>query len=320
MDNISYMQTLTAYKYKIIDVNTKEPLISGDGSNGTIDIHKLLMEFSAYMEKTQFSTNTKKVISLKLMNEETSTVSSKRVHFKATSGRYGQRTIALDINNEKNKTELGTEKAICHFYNVFFYIENRSYENICIFHRYGRGGCKTIFIEIFNKFLRLRDMKIELSALFSPEQQNNIVNSQKTKLRLLKNTIKHIESADVADNIESKKTIKHNTEMELTINLKNKKVVDRLPIDGIKDVILGRKKVIDVFEIPEDFLFDQAKMEMKLGNQIRTIDLANLGKIFCEYDITEKLEYDSQNEPTYQTILHEADCYYLVHKKRSMVV
>ena len=316
MADVMSMQTLTAYKYNIniIDKNSKDTLTIGDGTNNTIDFCKVLLDFANYMTKTQRSNNAQKVLSLCLTNETKSQFANTRVHFKATSGRYGQRTVAVNINDENDRMELGTEKAICHFYNVFFYIEYNTTENICIFHRYGRGGCKTIFLELFSKFLYEKDMRIEMSALVSPEQQNNIVNGQKTKLRLLRNTVKIKESTDVVDNIQIPKKTTNNTEMELSINLRNRNMSGN--IGQINDIIFGRKKVSEVFEIPNNFEYDQAKVEMRIGNQTQTIDLNDLGRILCEFDITNQLDFDEDNEPIYETISKEADAYYDIQKKR----
>ena len=218
------MQTITAYKYRIINTKTKEPITSGDGSNDTADIAKLLDEFSSFMKRTQLSSYSQKVLSLEKTENTTSTVAEQCVHFRATAGRYGQRTVAINIKKNNSKTELGTDNAICHFYNVFFYIENDKLDNICIFHRYGRGGCKTIFLELFNRFLAEKELKIEMSALVSPEQESIIEQGEKTKLRLLKNTTKENTSSDIADKLKPSKRMNNNTEMELTINLKNKNI------------------------------------------------------------------------------------------------
>lgn len=58
--NVS-MQTITAYKYRIIDTKSRQPMPSGDSTNGSIDIVALLSEFAVFMEKTQISTTTEKV-------------------------------------------------------------------------------------------------------------------------------------------------------------------------------------------------------------------------------------------------------------------
>lgn len=311
------MQTITAYKYRIINTKTKEPITSGDGTNDTVDIAKLLDEFSSFMKRTQLSSYSQKVLSLEKTKNTTSTVAEQCVHFRATAGRYGQRTVAINIKKNNSKTELGTDNAICHFYNVFFYIENGKLDNICIFHRYGRGGCKTIFLELFNRFLAEKELKIEMSALVSPEQESVIEQGEKTKLRLLKNTKKVKVATDIADNLNPSKRMNNNTEMELTINLKNKNIKDKL--GNLNDVLFGRKTVGEVFEIPNNFEYDETKVEMKIGNQTKTINLEQIGQMLCECDITRKLEYDAEKEPTYSTISREADAYYSLQKEKGAI-
>ena len=311
------MQTITAYKYRIIDTKTKEPIVSGDGSNDTIDIAQLLSDFSSFMERTQLSSYSQKVLSLEKTENTTSTVAEQCVHFRATSGRYGQRTVAINIKEDDSKTELGTDNAICHFYNVFFYIENSKLDNICIFHRYGRGGCKTIFLELFNRFLVEKELKIVMSALVSPEQESIIEKGEKTKIRLLKNTTKENTSSDIADKLKPSKRMNNNTEMELTINLKNKNIKNKL--GDLNDVLFRRKTVGEVFEIPDNFDYNEAKVEMKIGNQTKTISLEEIGQMLCECDITRKLEYDAEKEPTYSTISREADAYYSLQKEKGAI-
>ena len=317
MSNNMAMQTITAYKYKITNTKEKEPLVSGDGTNGTISICKLLEDFAAYMKRTHLSTYSQKVLTLEKSKETKSDVAEKCIHFKATSGRYGQRTVAIDINDDKSKTELGTTKAICHFYNVFFFVEYNTTENICIFHRYGRGGCKTVFLELFNRFLQKQDLRIEMTAMVSPEQESVLQKGRKTKIRLLKNTTKTPASTDITDNFALPKKMSNNTEMELTINLKNKKMAYKM--DEINDFIFGKKTVGEIFEIPENFEYDQTKVEMFIGNQQRTVDLDYIGSMLCECDITHKLSYDKDNEPTYETISAEANSYYSIQKKKACI-
>lgn len=314
-DNMA-MQTITAYKYKILTAKG-EPLVSGDGENGTVSIGSLLEEFAVFMKKPRISTYSHKVLSLEKTKDTNSNVAEQCFHFKATSGRYGQRTIAIDIDNFKKKTELGTSDAICHFYNVFFYIEYNTTDNICIFHRYGRGGCKTVFFEIFSRFLKEKGLKIEMTALVSPEQESVLKSSKKTKLRLIKNTTKNIVSPDIADNFTPQKKMNNNVEMELTINLKNRKMSGK--IDSMTDLIMGRKKVSEVFEIPDSFEYDQTKVELLVGKQQKTIDLDYLGSMLCECDITDRLKFDEENEPIYETLSSEANSYYLVQKKKVLI-
>ena len=102
--------------------------------------------------------------------------------------------------------------------------------------------------------------------------------------------------------------------MELSINLRNRNMSGN--IGQINDIIFGRKKVSEVFEIPNNFEYDQAKVEMRIGNQTQTIDLNDLGRILCEFDITNQLDFDEDNEPIYETISKEADAYYDIQKKR----
>lgn len=314
--NVS-MQTITAYKYRIIDTKSRQPLTSGDGTNGTIDIVALLGEFAVFMEKTQISLTTQKALSLIKTANTQSAVAKACVHFKATAGKYGQRTVAVNINDERRKTDLGTDNAICHFYNVFFYVEHSTVDNICIFHRYGRGGCKTVFLEMFNRFLSTKGLRVEMYTLVSPEQESILRTGRKTKLRLLRNSSKTPYSSDIADNMRPPKRMSNNTEMELMINLRNRKMASK--IAAINDVIFGTKTVAEVFEIPDDFEYDQAKLEMYIGNQQRTVDLDNIGALLCELDITHKLSYDVDNEPTYDSVSLQADSYYSIQKKKALV-
>lgn len=308
------MQTLTAYKYKIINKENSQPMIAGNGELGTINVEKLLLDFSIYMSRIQVSTSSSRALSLELHKSESSAIYDNRVHFGATSGRFGQKTVAVNIHDETQKTELGMENAICHFYNVFFYIENNKSENICMFHRYGRGGCKTIFFELFRKFLKEKNLSIELEALVSPEQKSALENGQKNKIRLVKNTVKIPQKTDVVDNLKEKVPKYNNTEMELVINLKNTNYTSKMA--QVNDVIFQRKTVHEVFSIPENFEYDQTKVELKVGRRKQTIDLNSIGAILCEHDITDFVEFDEENEPLKESVSLEADKYYALQKER----
>lgn len=311
------MQTITAYRYRLIDVRSRQTVPSGDGTDGTADIAALLDAFAAYMEKTRLSPTTQKALSLIRVENTGSPVAKARVQFRAAAGRYGQRTVAVDINDEGRKTELGTDQAICHFYHVFFYIKDGTESNLCIFHRYGRGGCKTVFLELFNRFLSEQGLRVEMHALVSPEQESVLLTGRKTKLRLLKNSVKVSRSADIADNLHPPKRMSSDTEMELTINLRNRRIASRAAL--LDDVIFGKRTVAEVFEIPEGFEYDQTKLEMVIGNRQRTVDLDHIHALLCELDITERLSYDADNEPIGASVSAEADAYYLIQKEKALL-
>lgn len=310
------MQTITAYKYSFRKLRDNTPIISGDGTLGTVNVKELLLGFSEYAKKPKRSGYLNKILSLEVDTDEENDIYNSRIHFKARSGRYGQSTIAVDINNSDNITTLDINKAICHYYNVFFYINFNVCENICIFHCYGRGGCKTIFLELFSKYLREKDLILDMSALVSQEQEDLLYSGLKTKLLLVKNSIKEKRSSDIFDNIDTnKKRVSNNTEMELTINLKNKNICENIK-GNIDDIINKTKTVSEVFTIPENFEYNQTKFEMNINNRTKTIDIDDLGGFLTEKEITTKLEFDKDNEPTFKTLSRESDAYYISQKER----
>ena len=57
-------QTITTYRYRIIDVKSQQPLMSGDGAEGTLCVADLLNEFALFMQNTKNLTSNKRVLAL----------------------------------------------------------------------------------------------------------------------------------------------------------------------------------------------------------------------------------------------------------------
>ena len=72
----------------------------------------------------------------------------------------------------------------------------------------------------------------------------------------------------------------------------------------------------EVFTIPENFEYNQTKFEMNINNRTKTIDIDDLGGFLTEKEITTKLEFDKDNEPTFKTLSRESDAYYISQKER----
>ena len=319
------IQTITAYKYKIYRVKHKkdykdengemleheveEQLLPAvlSGSEG-VNLNTLLTTFFQEVQATPFKSKYyNKVLKIESFEIDESHINQHRTHCLTTAGFYGRLLKIYHVQKEQETKNVGLNEAVMATYNVFFYFKENSDENICVFHRCGKGGCKTIFMEKFNLFLKDLGLRMEMKAIVSDETKERIKNGRLLEVNLIKSTEYKTKTTDAADKISGKGSTTKRKEYSFTINLRGGK---GKAIEGVWDKIIGKVPVKEMFEfVPEDLEFNETSYLVEMGKQQKTIYESNLYAFLCEHDITNLLQYDKYNYPTKESLSFVVDEY-----------
>ena len=319
------LQTIKAYKYKIYRVKHKKeykdengalleheveeqllPIVSS-GDKG-INLNQLLKEFLEGVQATPFKSKYyDKVLKVENFEIDEEHIKMHRTHCLTTAGFYGRLLKIYNVQKEQETKNIGLNEAVMATYNVFFYFNDNSVENICVFHRCGKGGCKTIFMEKFNIFLKERGLRIEMRAIVSDETKERLKNGRLLEVNLIKSIEYKNKSTDAADKISNRDTVTKRKQYSFTINLRGRRTE---AIDGVWDKIIGRVPIREMFEfVPDNLEFNETSYLIGMGKQQKTIYDSNLYALLCEHDVTNALEYDKDNYPTKESLSNVVNDY-----------
>lgn len=282
------VRTLTAYKCRVCELYHNENLLTlEEEKDVTVDIFELLKEYLQEIEECKVDEYTRRAIVLK--KKETSNVvpGINRLKIYSKSGRSGENFTVLTHSTNYRQDFDGEDNSALYDHETFCFVKGT--ENLFIFYRYGKSGCKTAFENTFNRFLSKKRMRAHFDVVLSPA----MIDEEKylpQKVTLI--TTYEPMSSDIADNI--KKTRKK-VEKEVIINLDSPKA--KTLIEWFKSL---KNKKPTVEELKEILIkcnyvdnFDEAKVTVKFGNVTRKINLSDFTGLIAEYDITDKLKYDS---------------------------
>lgn len=320
------LQTITAYHYKLYKVKYKKDLkdenseklehetveelmpIDTTGKNG-INIEELLKEFFEEMTSTPYTSEYRsKVLKVEEYEVGEKHLGISRTHCSTIAGFYGRLLKIFDVKKGENTQNVNLDEAVMASYNVYFYYGNGASENICVFHRCGNGGCKTIFMEKFIRFLKNHGYKIEMKAILDDDAKELIKNGRILEMNLTKTTSYIKKTTDIADKIDEKEVKQKQKEYTLNINCRGRDNILGKMIDGIS----SEKMVREIFEfIPEDFDFDidETSYLLEIGRRQKKVYNDTLKALFVAHDITNDLTYDENNYPTLDSLSNCVDLY-----------
>lgn len=177
------------------------------------------------------------------------------------------------------------------FYGI--YTPEEGTECICVFQRFSNFGFKTIFEDALVDYFKenYSNYRLALNPLLPSDYINNFINDGRIlKLRLLKNGLPE----DLADALGNN----HNETSELIIKAEPRG--DLHIMDRIRRILNGERTVTQAFEV-QGFEYDNVKIEVRVGNTTRTLDLSELENITGYFDITEDVETEN-GHPIYDSI------------------
>lgn len=279
------IHSVVAYSCKICKRYTSEDLLTTDGDN-QIDLLPIIQNYATFINNCCVSIGSKRAIKLseKIIVEKINN-DIERIIFKPDAGKALENFKVVNTTNNSVNEYKGDENSAMYPHYVFCYIKNN--KPIFIFHRYGHSGCKTIFEDSFNKFLKKENLISHFDIILSKEMFDDKRSYIPQKLRLL-TTYSDI-SSDKTDN-EGAPLKK--TEKEVIISLdapKAHNINEWIKSIGNKDPNIDELKTI---LIEDDYTsdFEEAKLSVKFGNAIRSVSLSEFSGLIGEYDITDKIE------------------------------
>jgi len=209
------------------------------------------------------------------------------------TGSYGYSSKIYDMEtNQVVFVKLPENPEMLPFFYGIYSPENGT-ECICVFQRFASYGFKTIFEDALVDYFKenYSNYRLTLNALLPSDYINNFLNKGRiVKLRLLKNTLPE----DIAD------AYGNNNNETYEVVIKAGKRGSLRIMDKIRRIFNRESTVTQAFEV-QGFEYDNAKIEVRVGNATKTLDLGELENLTGYFDITEEVETDD-GHPIYDSI------------------
>lgn len=208
------------------------------------------------------------------------------------AGEYG---FGSDLHNvESDETKYTRQTIDAELIPYFFLakIPNTTKSGIAIFQKLGNRGFKSIFEKDLNNYLKDKvssQYRIEISSLVPREMVKHYLTKRIVKIRL----IKHSLPQEISDVDLSGIPDEEQGEAEFTLKANRNESFPAKLLDKFRsniDTFLGEENasVGSILEI-KDFQADNVKVEVRVGNSYRTIDLSNVDKLRFSEDITDRV-------------------------------
>lgn len=300
-------QSLTAYKCRICRKNHNDDLLM-DNEDQILDLREILYEYFDLIKKCQIDSYTNRAIQMLDNPIETELDDGMiRIQLSPDAGKALENFCVVNYKNNTRTRFKGEDNSAVYPHYVFCYLKEQ--DNIFVFHRYGNSGCKTAFLNTFNRFLSQRGLIAHFDIRLSSEMFENTANCIPEKLSLI--TMYSKQSTDAADNMSNEK--KENVEQEVIISLnapRAKSIKDWIKsireytpnIDELKSILIENNFSSD---------FEDAKLTLKFGKVRRRISLSEFTGLIAEYDITDKLEILADKTVNIKSLTKISDEYVL---------
>lgn len=284
------IDTLTAYKCSFRFLQRNNPLI-GEQRNAIKDDKKpdysfleFLNDYTEYTKDIAVGESSHRAISLSQDNIDYSEQNDIcKWHIIMSAGKQGQPVTVVKIHTKK-RYNYGSDTAALYNHHVFFYQKSDSI--IAIFHRQNGSGCKSVFLETANKAIKSRGIKLEMELIMP--MSNSVIDATPTKITLQYK--KDVISSDVADNIVKHKKSYLVRELGLNLSVNENSSIMRI----FRDFQLRRIPSNEAFalikaEINDSKEYNDAEVNVKIGNRRRKIKWNEFKSMMGTYDISEKL-------------------------------
>ncbi len=182
------------------------------------------------------------------------------------------------------KYDFASDSAALYEHNIFLYQSAGS--AIAIFHRQSGSGCKSVFLEVANKMLREKGIKLEME-LYLPLVSAG-VDVQATKLQL--QYVRIIETSDIAEKTHNKRKVEVIQELGLNLESQENSFVKNI----LHDMKLGKISQDIAFarikqNCPNSDVYNDAQLYIRIGKRYQKIPWGEFDSLFGNYDITESL-------------------------------
>lgn len=214
------------------------------------------------------------------------------------SGDYGQAADIIDSTNgavsyKKKKTESLAEP-------FFFYVAVPDHETrgIVVLQQSGLSGVKGLFegavVGIFHTLYP--EYRLHVRQLTIADTLAQYLKTGSVEEIIVE---KHEIPADIADLYGGQKKVYPG---KFTQSIKSDAGLFKK--DGLISFAKGERKLEDVFQF-DDHGFDVVKAKIRVGNEIKPVNLTKPDSISMSIDITEDIEFDAEGHPTRASLKRE---------------
>lgn len=287
------IKTITAYRCRICKLYHNDDLLKTEEDNEiAIDINILLREYLEYIRSARIDNNTRRTIMITEPPVYSEKNGIKKVQINSEAGRSGDNFTVLNHPTQEKTIYNGEENSALYSHVTFCFTKGS--ENVFVFFRFGKSGCKTAFENTFNKFLSTKKLKTHFDVLLSSKIMDGNTCSPKT-VHLITTYIPT--GSDIADNLNASKRKKIESELMINLTAPSAKNI----VQWFREKI-GRKpsneelKSVLIKTNYGNTNFDEAMLTVKIGGSTRKISLQDFTGIMAEYDITDKLQYIGDSE------------------------
>lgn len=309
------IETLTAYKCMFEYLQRNNPLkekLSEDikaGVRPKYNFENFIDDFCKYTASLIVGSTTERAILLPkehvyLRENDNEPLKWRIVPY---AGKQGKPFRIVKISTGKNY-DYNADSAALYEYNVFMYQAKDS--ALAIFHRQSGSGCKSIFLDVANKMLREKGMRMDME-LYIPLATQGFSEIEPTKIQL--QYIRDIKTSDIAENIHNKKRVE--IIQELGLNLESRENSSMKNI--LRDILMRGKINQDVAfarikqACPNAEIYNDAEIVLRIGNRHKRIRFGEFDSALGSYDITERLHEKYKISKNFIGALEElADEYY----------
>ena len=220
-------------------------------------------------------------------------------------GGYGHGSMLLDVQADtiSYERQLNDAELIPYFYLIK--IPPTVNRGIIIFQKLGNLGVKEMFYKDFNEYFKNahQDYVLEIDPLIPNDLVTQYLENRIVKIRL----IKYGFPSDIAD--VPRDGIPQETEGETEFVLKAKKngsfpshMVNMLK-NNIKDFLGSNDSSVGSILEVKNFQADNVKIEVRIGNSYRTVDLSNTERLSFSEDISGRVKINlNTGHPEFDSI------------------
>lgn len=284
-------ETITAYQCSFKYLEKGNPLKEElkeqikEGKRPDYSFDSFIEDLGLYLSNIVVGHNTEK--SIRLLKENIFSLepkdSIKKWRIVPYSGRHG-RPFHI-VKKDGKEYNFGSESTALYENNIFlFQSENIQ---IAIFHRQNGYGCKSVFLEVANKMLREKGMKMNMDIIFPLSLVEDDLDFHNLRLQFVRPN----RSSDIAENL-SKRRKKREVIEELSLNLQSpennsfKKILQDAKIGRLsKDASFAKiKEACD-----DSDKYNDAEVTIRIGGRQHKIRWNDFESIIGSYDITDCL-------------------------------
>ena len=284
-------ETLTAYKctFEYLQRNNplkeelKEKIKSETPPEYTFD--DFIKDFTKYTSSLVIGKVTERAILLPEENvhPRKTRKKTKRGRIVPYAGKQGKPFRIIKTSNGK-KYDFGSDSAALYEHNIYIY-ENED-SAIAVFHRQSGSGCKGVFLEVANKMLREKGIKLEMELYLPLVTADDDVQPTKIHLQYVRNIV----TSDIAENAHKKRKVEVIQELGLNLESQENSVIKNI----LQDMKVGKiDKDIAFAKIkqhcPNSDIYNDAEILLRIGKRHQKISWGDFDSLLGNYDITERL-------------------------------